>query len=260
MSALRRDAEMAPVADELTRRPASALSRHVDAAYPVGSTKSRGVAMLKSHVACEQCGQPIKLRSFQLPPRTCPECGGLCDAEAARENVGCLVLFPVAIVAMAAFGFIGVLVGRALAPFVNDPELEWRLGFLAAFDGLGIVSLVHVVLFQGEKSQRHLHSVAFLSFVLIGMKCGHGHGVGWLFFTGIANGFVSSGISFAVLTVLRRLAMKDRGSPSGHHVVRTQPLDGPDTSRRAIQSFNLEMTGRDKLNGHPKRQRGSERE
>ena len=172
---------------------------------PLAARKREVTPILMSHLACEQCGKPIKLRSFRPPPRKCPHCGRLRDPEAARENLGCLVLFPVAIAAMVLFGSIGALAGRALAPFVNDPNLEWRLGFLAAFDALGIVSLVHVLLYQGDKPQHRLHPlVAFPVFVVVGMKCGHGHGIGWLFFTGVTNGVVASAIAFAVLKLVRR--------------------------------------------------------
>jgi hypothetical protein len=105
-------------------------------------------------------------------------------------------------------GFIGACIGRLLSPFINDPNLDWRLGFLAGFDGLGIVSLVHVLLFQCGKNQDYLKpSVAFLMFVAVGMKCGHGHGIGWLTLTGIANGLVASSIAFTILGRLRRPTM-----------------------------------------------------
>lgn len=106
---------------------------------------------------------------------------------------------------MAVFGLIGVGIGRAIAPFVNDPTLEWQLGFLGAFDGLGVVCLVHALLFGSNKSRQRLHPAAvFLMFLVVGMKCGHGHGIGWLVFTGVANAIVACGISFAVVALLRR--------------------------------------------------------
>lgn len=161
--------------------------------------------MLSSHMACEQCGEPIRLESFRLPPRTCPHCGDLRDPAAARENFGCMVMLPVAIVTMVAFGFIGVLIGRILSPFVNDADLEWRLGFLAAIDGLGIVSLLQVRLFQGEERKQATKPLyAFLMFSLFGMKCGHGHGIAWLVFAGVVNGVLATTMTHVLLNWVKR--------------------------------------------------------
>jgi hypothetical protein len=112
---------------------------------------------------------------------------------------------------MVTCGFIGALVGRIFTALVNEPGLDSTLGVIAAFDGLGIVSLVHVLLFQAGKNQDFLKpSAAFLMFFAVGTKCGQGHGVGWLIFTGVANAIVASLIAFGVLGLLRPPTMDDR--------------------------------------------------
>ena len=49
----------------------------------------------------------------------------------------------------------------------------------------------------------------FLMSVVLGRKSGHGHGIGWLLFTGIANAIVATGIAFGAMAFLRRV--KGRG-------------------------------------------------
>jgi hypothetical protein len=170
-----------------------------------GTRFREAISIFQTNVFCEQCGEPIRLRSFRLPPRTCPHCGRLRVPADARGNFGCLVLLPAAIGAMVAFGLLGALVGRALAPFVNDPQLAWRLGFFGALDGLGIVGLVHIKLYQGQQHQHQLSpAAAFLTFVLIGMKCGQGLGLASLIIAGIVNGIVACAIAFATLGLLTR--------------------------------------------------------
>ncbi len=76
----------------------------------------------KADTKCEECGSQIRLRSFR-PPR-CPDCGPRQAAEAKRKWFGCLVLLPLAICSMVIFGFLGVLIARALAHVVNDPDID----------------------------------------------------------------------------------------------------------------------------------------
>ena len=108
------------------------------------------------------------------------------------------------------FGYVGLLAGRELAPVINVPDLGPRLAFLAAFDALGIVTLIHVRRFRGEKEQRHTHPiVVFLMFTAIGVKCGAGHGVQWLFATGISNGLIACAVAFAILHFVPTFIDKD---------------------------------------------------
>jgi ribosomal protein L37E len=160
---------------------------------------------LKSSIACEQCGEAIKLRSFRVPPRRCPQCGGLRDPAEARENFGCLILFPVAISAAVLCGLAGMFVGHLLAPIVNIPQLHSRLALIAGSDGFGIVCFVNLRVFGRSSDQNRNHpALMFLSFVSVAMIWSLSLNTGWLVFTCIANGVVATGITWTIFRFVRR--------------------------------------------------------
>jgi hypothetical protein len=127
------------------------------------------------------------------------------NPHAARESLGCLAFFPIAIGAAAAFGYAGFFVGQLLTPVVNIPDLAPRLAFLAGADGLGFIVVVYWRTIGGPNAKKALAPLAvFLMFVLVGMKCNGGFGVPSLIAWGLTNGIVGFLVALPLLPSFRR--------------------------------------------------------
>jgi len=151
-------------------------------------------------VACSHCGARIPLRSFRPPPRRCSKCGGLRDPEASRENLGCLIFFPIMILVGVAFGYAGFVVGTLFAPAINIPAFPMRLAFIAGFDGVGLVSLLAWRFIGGRKARSVLAPPAvFAMFFVVGGKCAADLGLRSVFALGLANGVCGSAMAWALL-------------------------------------------------------------
>jgi hypothetical protein len=99
-------------------------------------------------------------------------------------------------------GILGFGVGKLLMSIMNVPALDFRLAFLAGFDGLAFVCLQYWRLVGGTKAKTILAPPAvFLLFMFGGMKCGSGMGVDWLIACGLVNGTL--GLILALLFVFK---------------------------------------------------------
>lgn len=145
----------------------------------------------------------MPLRSFRPPPNLCVHCGQLQDPDLPRSRIGCLVLIPVALVTALAFGTLGFAAGRILNPTLNIQDLDKLLAIIAAFDGLGVVAIVHVRQFRGPAEQHLARPVAaFLMYALIGAKCVRRMGVNAVLLASILNAAVASFVTIGILSQL----------------------------------------------------------
>jgi hypothetical protein len=120
------------------------------------------------------------------------------------------IIFPIAIVAAAFLGLAGSVFGRLFAAAAGIPDLAVNLAFLGAVDGVAIGFLAYWWAVRGSRARIVLHPLSvFLLFNLLGMKCGHGHGVAWLLCLGMANGL------FGLLLAIPVLRSAGRPTPRG---------------------------------------------
>ena len=124
---------------------------------------------------CPHCGEPVRLRSFRPPPVRCPQCGEYYDPEDTPERSVSITFYPVFVMAPVVMGILGFAVGKLLMSIIKVPALDFRLAFLAGFDGLAFVCLQYWRTVGGSKAKTILAPPAvFLLFMVGGMKCGSG--------------------------------------------------------------------------------------
>jgi uncharacterized protein (DUF983 family) len=149
---------------------------------------------------CPHCGEPIRLRSFRPPPLRCPQCGDFYDPQEARERSASIAFFPIFIIAPILVGILGFGVGKLLMPIINVPTLDFRLAFLAGFDGLAFVCLQYWGVVGGLKAKTILSpSAVFLLFMVGGIRCGSGMGLDWLIVWGLVNGTLGFMLAFLLV-------------------------------------------------------------
>lgn len=123
----------------------------------------------------------------------------------ARESndkfrFGCGAYLAIGIVAMLLSGFVAAQIGSFLQPHVNDDMLVGRLGFIAAIDALVIVVICYPRSVEGAGSRKRLNPfLVTLKFMVLGMMCGHGHGLAGLFFWGGVNAGIGATVWFVLL-------------------------------------------------------------
>ena len=145
----------------------------------------------------------MPLRSFRPPPNLCIHCGELQDPDLPRSSIGCLILIPVALVTTLAFGSLGFAAGCFLKPALNIKDLDKLLALVAAIDGLGVVTIVHVQQFRGPSAQHLAHPVAvFLMYAAIGAKSVRGMGIYALILGSVLNAVVASFVTIGILKLL----------------------------------------------------------
>lgn len=150
---------------------------------------------------CKHCEAEIPLRSFRPPPNKCVHCGQLQDPDLPRSNYGCLVLAPVAIVFPILCGWIGRKAGLLIAPLIPGIPIDAMLPFMAAFDALAFVCLIHIKRFRGPNAQGNAGVVAIVvMYLAIGAKSAKGLGGPVVLGVAVANSLFASTISFAILS------------------------------------------------------------
>lgn len=150
---------------------------------------------------CKHCESNIPLRSFRPPPNKCVHCGQLQDPHLPRSNRGCFVLAPIALVFPILCGWIGRKVGLQIAALIPGIPIDVMLPFLAAFDALAFVCLIHVKRFRGSEAQSHAGVVAIvIMYLAIGAKSAKGLGVSVMLGVAVANSLFASTMSFAILS------------------------------------------------------------
>lgn len=137
------------------------------------------------------------------------------NPHAVRENLGCLAFLPIAIGAAVAFGWAGFLIGQLLAGVFNNPDLPSRLAFLTGADGFALVCIVYSRTMGGPNAKTALEPlVVFFVFVLLGIKCGRGLGIGWVAVWGLANGVSGFLLALPLLPRFHRPIKDDRKAES----------------------------------------------
>ena len=164
------------------------------------------MGVIKSTLTCQNCGADVKIRSFRLRSTLkCSSCGQFSDPQALRESIGTLLFFPIMCAAAFSFGWVGNGLGKLLDGPMKLPDLDARLMFLFAFDGVWLTCIWYWCWVGGEHADKVLnHLSAFGLPLLVGIKFGGGQGILVLILSGILNGLLGWAIALPFLISYRR--------------------------------------------------------
>ena len=107
-------------------------------------------------------------------------------------KLGCL---PSIAVGTFATALVGYCVARIVEPFAppGDKLFSVQIAVLAGIDVLAFSLLAYFATWYGTETKRHNPAIKVAgTFVALGMMCGHGYGLPWLFGTGVVNGLVGA--------------------------------------------------------------------